>query len=44
MEDMAKLWHEGMKIYDAFAKEEFTLKGIVTNTINDYPVLFSLSG
>ena len=44
MEDMAKLWHEGMKIYDVFAKEEFTLKGIVTNTINDYPVLFLLSG
>ena len=29
---------------DEFAKEEFTLRGIIIVTINDYPALFSLSG
>ena len=29
---------------DEFAKEEFTLRGIIMVTINNYPALFSLSG
>ncbi|WVZ83683.1 hypothetical protein U9M48_030808 [Paspalum notatum var. saurae] len=44
MEDMAKLWDKGVKIWDAHAKEDFTLRGIIFVTINDYPALFSLLG
>jgi len=44
MKDMAKVWEEGFKIWDEFAKEVFTLRGIIIVTINDYPALFSLSG
>ncbi|WVZ58179.1 hypothetical protein U9M48_008474 [Paspalum notatum var. saurae] len=44
MKDMTKLWNEGFKIWDEFGKEEFTLRGIIIITINDYPALFSLCG
>jgi hypothetical protein len=43
MEDMQKLWEEGVKMTDASLKE-FTLKAIILVTITDYPSLFSLSG
>jgi hypothetical protein len=44
MEDMQKLWEEGVNMMDAFLKKEFTLKVIIFVTITDYPSLFSLSG
>jgi len=44
MQDMAKLWNEWVKIWDAFAQEDFTIRGIIIVTINDYPTNFSLSG
>jgi hypothetical protein len=43
MEEMQKLWEEGVKMMDASLKE-FTLKAIIFVTITDYPGLFSLSG
>ena len=43
MEDMKKLWEEGVKMMDASLKE-FTLKAIIFVTITDYLDLFSLSG
>jgi hypothetical protein len=44
MEDMQKLWDEGVEMVDAFEKKEFTLRAIIFVTITDYPGLFSLSG
>jgi hypothetical protein len=44
MEDMKKLWEEGMAMWDEFCKEPFTLKAMIFFTINDYRALFSLSG
>jgi hypothetical protein len=44
MEDMKKLWEEGVAMWDEFCKESFTLKAMIFVTINDYRTLFSLSG
>jgi hypothetical protein len=44
MEEMKKLWEEGVAMWDEFRKESFTLKAIIFVTINDYPALFSISG
>ncbi|WVZ77424.1 hypothetical protein U9M48_025289 [Paspalum notatum var. saurae] len=44
MEDMAKLWNDGFKMTDSLTKEDFTLRGMILTTINDYPANFSLSG
>jgi hypothetical protein len=43
MEDMQKLWEEGVQMMDVSLKKEFTLKAIIFITITDYPGLFSLS-
>jgi hypothetical protein len=44
MQDMKKLWEEGVEMMDASLKKKFTLKAIIFVTITDYPGLFSLSG
>jgi len=44
MEEMKKLWEEGVAMWDEFRKEAFTLKAMIFVTINDYLALFSLSG
>jgi hypothetical protein len=44
MEDMKKLWEEGVEMVDASLRKKFTLKAIIFVTITDYPSLFSLSG
>ena len=44
MEDMAKLWNDGVKMTDSLTKKDFTLRGMILTTINDYPANFSLSG
>jgi hypothetical protein len=42
MEDMKKLWEEGVEMMDASLKKKFTLKVIIFVTIIDYPGLFSV--
>jgi hypothetical protein len=42
MEDMKKLWEEGVEMMDASLRK-FTLKAIIFVIITDYPSLFSLS-
>ena len=44
MEEMKKLWEEGVTMCDEFCKEPFTLKAMIFVTINHYPALFSLLG
>ncbi|WVZ84720.1 LOW QUALITY PROTEIN: hypothetical protein U9M48_031713 [Paspalum notatum var. saurae] len=44
MEDMAKLWNDGVKMTDSLTKKDFTLRGMILTIINDYPANFSLSG
>ena len=44
MEEMKKLWEEGVAMRDEFRKEPFTLKAMIFVTINDYLALFSLLG
>ena len=44
MEDMAKLWNDGVKMTDSLTKEDFTLRGMILTMINDCPANFSLSG
>jgi hypothetical protein len=44
MEDIKKLWEEGVEMMDASVKKKFTLKAIIFVTITDYPGLFSLLG
>jgi hypothetical protein len=44
MEEMKKLWEEGVAMWDEFRKEPFTQKAMIFISINDYPALFSLLG
>ena len=44
MEDMQKLWEEGVQMMDASLKKEFTLKAIIFVTITDYPGIFFTVG
>lgn len=44
IDDQNDLWNEGIQIYDALSKENFTLKAILLWTISDYPVLGTLTG
>ena len=44
IEDLNTLWHEGVKAYDAFRQESFTLRAILLWTINDFPAYGYLSG
>ncbi|WVZ62297.1 hypothetical protein U9M48_012061 [Paspalum notatum var. saurae] len=44
MEDMVKLRNDGIKMTDSLTKKDFTLRGMILTTINDYPANFSLSG
>lgn len=43
LEDMADLWKERLKVWDEYLREYFTVKAIIFVTINDYPVMFSVS-
>ncbi|XP_066161956.1 uncharacterized protein [Oryza sativa Japonica Group] len=42
--NMANLWKEGLKVWDEYIREYFTVKAIIFLTINDYPAMFSVSG
>nr|AAX96451.1 transposon protein, putative, CACTA, En/Spm sub-class [Oryza sativa Japonica Group]ABA92558.1 transposon protein, putative, CACTA, En/Spm sub-class [Oryza sativa Japonica Group] len=44
MEDMQELWKEGLRMWNEYRKEHFTLCAIIFVTINDLPTNFSLSG
>nr|CAD37092.3 OSJNBa0042N22.16 [Oryza sativa Japonica Group]CAE76043.1 B1248C03.2 [Oryza sativa Japonica Group] len=44
LEDMADLWKEGLKVWDEYLREYFTVKAIIFVTINDYLAMFSVSG
>jgi hypothetical protein len=44
MEEMEKFWKHGVEMWDEYSSETFTLKAIIFVTINDYPILFCLSG
>jgi hypothetical protein len=44
IEDLKKLWEEGVAMWNEFRREPFTLKAMIFVTINDYLALFSLSG
>ena len=44
VEDLERFWIQGLQIYDAFAKESFTLRCMLFITINDYPALGNSSG
>jgi hypothetical protein len=44
MEDMAKLWNEGVRMWDQYQHEYFTLKAIIFICIHDAPRGFTVSG
>nr|ABB47223.1 transposon protein, putative, CACTA, En/Spm sub-class [Oryza sativa Japonica Group] len=44
LEDMADLWHEGLKVWDEYLRQHFTVKAIIFITINNYHAMFSVSG
>nr|AAN08256.1 putative transposon protein [Oryza sativa Japonica Group]AAN16333.1 TNP2-like protein [Oryza sativa Japonica Group] len=44
MEDMQELWEEGLRMWDEYRREHFTLHAIIVVTINDLPANFSFSG
>ena len=44
VEELKLLWIEGVQIYDAHLKENFTLRCMLFITINDYPAYGNTSG
>jgi hypothetical protein len=44
LEDMAKLWNEGVRMWDQYQHEYFTLYAIIFVCIHDAPRGFTLSG
>jgi hypothetical protein len=44
MEDMTKLWNEGVHMWDQYQQEYFTLYAIIFVCIHDAPRGFTLSG
>ena len=44
IDDLQKLWKEGVEVYDANLKENFNLRAMILCTIDDYPALGNLSG
>ena len=44
LDDLVTLWNEGVQVWDAYKRENFTLRSLLFCTINDYPALANLSG
>jgi hypothetical protein len=44
MEDMTKLWNEGVRMWDQYRQEYFMLYAIIFVCIHDAPGCFTLSG
>ena len=42
-EDLVTLWNEGVQVWDAYKRENFTLRAMLFCTINDFPALGNLS-
>ncbi|XP_078149690.1 uncharacterized protein LOC144545009 [Carex rostrata] len=43
IEDLQKLWRNGIRVWDAYGKEQFELRAMVFCTINDFPAYRNLS-
>ncbi|XP_078167222.1 uncharacterized protein LOC144561985 [Carex rostrata] len=43
IEDLQQLWRDGVRVWDAYGKEQFELRAMVFCTINDFPVYGNLS-
>jgi hypothetical protein len=43
MEDMQKLWENGVNVLDEYKKEHFNLMAIIFCTINDNPAHLALT-
>ncbi|XP_026439258.1 uncharacterized protein LOC113337940 [Papaver somniferum] len=44
IEDLQKLWDEGVEVFDAYKEENFNLKVVLLWTISDFPAYANLSG
>ena len=44
IEDLQKLWKDGIPVWDAYSKEVFQLRAMVFCTVNDFPAYGNLSG
>ncbi|CAA7021514.1 unnamed protein product [Microthlaspi erraticum] len=44
VDDLKDLWNEGIEVYDAYLKENFTLRALLLWSISDYPALGTLTG
>ena len=44
VDDLRRLWDEGVSVFDAHKNEMFTLRAALLWTINDFPVYGNLSG
>ncbi|XP_062074808.1 uncharacterized protein LOC133778801 [Humulus lupulus] len=44
IDDLKTLWNEGVRVYDAYKQEEFSLRAALLWTINDFPAYGNLSG
>ncbi|XP_021713692.1 uncharacterized protein LOC110681857 isoform X2 [Chenopodium quinoa] len=44
IEDLKLLWNEGVQMFDAYSKTNFTLRAMIFCTINDFPAYGNLSG
>ena len=44
VEDLRKLWDEGVVVFDAFRKETFEMRAMLFCTINDFSAYGNLSG
>ncbi|XP_021729883.1 uncharacterized protein LOC110696857 [Chenopodium quinoa] len=44
IEDLKLLWNEGVQMFDAYSKTNFTLRAMIFCTINDFPTYGNLSG
>ena len=43
IEDLTKLWDEGVLVFDGFQNETFQMRAILFCTINDFPAYGNLS-
>nr|GFA36270.1 hypothetical protein [Tanacetum cinerariifolium] len=44
IDDLKILWDKGVDVYDAYKKENFTIRSMIFYTISDFPAYGSLSG
>ncbi|GKA51001.1 hypothetical protein Tco_0744197 [Tanacetum coccineum] len=42
--DLKTLWNKGIKVYDVYKKENFTLRAMIFNTISDFPAYIIFQG